>query len=333
MNRRFSLLSVLLAATALFLLLDSSAWAQGGGRGGGWRNRGVDWEEDFGQAKEKAKGKGRFIFLYFHDPEVEEPSTGFNGEDLRKASRETWIFVKKPFERNDPLCTEFKIRRAPMLIGMDEYANEFERAGRASSSGIRTLMKTVETRVALYCKILEAEYNKGLQFLRQKKNSKALDSFCRILEKMNKPGYPEVKKADDRIVEYALKEIERIGAFPELSAQLKAGKSLAGNCRGSSVEGRIHIGMALMEHDAGRIAAALKRLADATKKLSPKQADEVRDERESLVALGLRKIEALLVLCDIGEKEDAREGLKMVKEDYKGTEVSGRAAEALKSIR
>lgn len=331
MNRRFSLLSVLLAGTALFLLLDATAWAQAG-RGGGRRNR-VEWEEDFGQAKEKARSKGRFIFLYFHDPEMEEASTGFNGEDLRKASRETWIFVKKPFERNDPLCTEFNVRRAPMLIGMDEYANEFERAGRASSSGIRTLMKTVENRVALYCKILEAEYNKGLQLLRQKKNSKALDSFCRILEKMNKPGYPEVKKADDRIVEYALKEMERIGTLPELSAQLKTGRSLAGKCRGSSVEGRIHIGMALMEHDAGRIAAALKRLADATKKLPPKQADEVRDERESLVALGLRKIEALLVLCDIGEKEDAREGLKMVKEDYKGTEASGRAAEALKSIR
>jgi hypothetical protein len=99
------------------------------------------------------------------------------------------------------------------------------------------------------------------------------------------------------------------------------------------MEGRIQIEMALMEHDAGRIREALRRLGGAGKKLSGKQADEIRSEREKLVAYGLQKIEALLALCDVGEKETAKEGLKTIRDDYKGTETSDRASEALKSIR
>jgi hypothetical protein len=214
---------------------------------------------------------------------------------------------------------------------LDQYGNEFGRAGRAGLTDIRGLMKKVESQVAAFIKKLKAEYSKGRVALRQKKESKVLDYFSKIV-RMGKIGYSEIEKAEAWIVDYAGKELGRIRQLPTLSEQLKAGKTLIGKCAGSSVEGQILIVLSEMEADGGKVRDALRRLADGSKKLRGKQKQDVRAAREKLITFGLQKIEALVALCDVGEKEQAREGLKMIRDDYKGTDTSTRASEALKAI-
>jgi hypothetical protein len=331
------LILTLFATISTFLLLETSVWAQGPGGGGGMgggrdrRNREAKWEEELERAKNVAQKDERFILVYLCDPEEEDPPRVFDTEELRKASQNGWVFVREFLEGDNPTREEYDVNRAPTLLGLDQYGNEFGRAGRAGLTDIRGLMKKVESQVAAFIKKLKAEYSKGRVALRQKKESKVLDYFSKIV-RMGKIGYSEIEKAEAWIVDYAGKELGRIRQLPTLSEQLKAGKTLIGKCAGSSVEGQILIVLSEMEADGGKVRDALRRLADGSKKLRGKQKQDVRAAREKLITFGLQKIEALVALCDVGEKEQAREGLKMIRDDYKGTDTSTRASEALKAI-
>ena len=146
MNMKTGLVPLFFLGTAFLLLLDTAVWAQGGGRGG---RRRANWEEDFERAKNKAAKDERFLLLYLHDPDEDDPPTIFNIEDLRDASRSDWVFSREPFEFDNPLREEYGVKRAPTVLGMDEYGNEFDRATRVSSTEIKRLLKNASLSTAL----------------------------------------------------------------------------------------------------------------------------------------------------------------------------------------
>lgn len=339
----------ILSSLLAFLLVATAAWAQGGGGGGGGGNNGggnngggnngggnnnsgggknlpgrgepetepATWVSSLQAAIESATTNDRYILVYFHSPKLKGEPTEFGVKDLIDASTTSFVFYRKAYDKEDPDVQKLKVRGAPTLIGMDKFGNEFKRIERISTSDIRAMIKLVPELVKKFLEKLKSDFAKAKDVkgylaiaLLPHVGYKEIDEARAWIEKAGKERLAQIEALDAKEQEAALKAMmaEFKGAAPADSAELR---------------------LARLEAKRGQIAAAIARYKRLEKS---SESEAAAKELEELVAEGLQRVDQAKRLVGTGDAAGAKEALRRIQEDYKGTEAARKAAEALKTL-
>jgi hypothetical protein len=264
-----------------------------------------------------------------------EPA-GFRTPDIIKVLEEKFVCIKLPYVRDSEEIDGLGVKTAPVLLGYDQYRNEFKRlAGRPTAEDIRFIIKSVEEGVARYEKQLKEDWQKAQDFITVKEMEKGLAKLVSIVS-TDRRGYPELGLASDKlrsITEASLSDSDRLLKDPATEKQgIAALESVIRSCRGldASSQAKLHLvrhywskpdvpkAIDWMRQIDAKSDASIRDAVDALyQELLDRGAASIREELTACVALGL---------------DAARARIKKIQQDYEGTEVSRQASEVLRDL-
>ncbi|HLF93382.1 MAG TPA: hypothetical protein VJB14_07965 [Planctomycetota bacterium] len=335
----------LAVSVAFVLAISAQAFAQKGGFGGEFGDRGgaprIRWSNNvdkiaeadpFEERRRKAMGLDpvdkRYMFVYIRPiAEMADPGT-FNSTDIAKLSNEAWVFVKMDFDKDNAFQKGWGVKAAPMIIGCDLHANDFVKTNSIALDSIRRVTGGLPELVVRYEQKLKSDYAKAND-LAKSDEAKAVKLYVDIVAD-GKKGYKEVEESMVKVGELAQSALKK-SELPE-SVSPEAGidylddvvKAFKGTPPGVEAEIRI----ARLDHERGNVQPAILRLMGILKydsKLKTEIEHAVR-ALEEIARAGETKVE----LAVTGDKTLAKETLRKLAKDYAGTDTSKKALEASK---
>ncbi len=332
-------------SVAFVLAISAQAFAQKGGFGGEFGDRGgaprIRWSNNvdkiaesdpFEERRRKAMGLDpvdkRYMFVYIRPiAETADPGT-FNSTDIAKLSSEAWVFVKMDFDKDNPHQKGWGVKAAPMIIGCDLHANDFVKTNSIALDSIRRVTGGLPEMVARYEQKLKSDYGKAND-LAKTDEAKAVKLYVDIVAD-GKKGYKEVDESTVKVGELSQSALKKAD-LPE-SVSPEAGidylddvvKAFKGTPPGVEAEIRI----ARLDHERGNIQPAILRLLGIQKYDSRLKTEIEHAARtlEEIARAGETKVE----LAVTGDKTLAKETLRKLAKDYTGTEAAKKALEASK---
>jgi hypothetical protein len=152
---------------------------------------------------------------------------------------------------------------------------------------------------------------------------------------LNRRGYPEIRKAREWVTAEGKERLRRIASIPEVRAVREQLSALAKLFKGTPPAAEAELRLARLDLEQGWIASAIGRLSKLAKLdwEDAKESAEASDtELKALIAAGHKKVEAALQIAALGDPVSAKAALRKIRNDYRGTPVEEKAAEALQAI-
>lgn len=283
---------------------------------------------------ETATQSDRFLLAYIRPVKVEKDPADFTVQDIVDSSRVGFVFFKQAYDPSAPEMALLGVRRAPTLIGMDKYGNEFKRTDQARLAEIRRILTETPELVRKFVEKLQADFARAEEAALANDTAKTLKLYLPIAV-LNRKGYPEIRKAREWVATEGKERLRRIASIPEVRAVREQLTALATLFKGTLPAAEAELRLARLDLDQGWIAAAIGRLSKLAKldwDDGKEIAEAAKTELDSLLAAGLNKVQAALQIAALGDPVSARGALKKMRVDYDGTPVAEKAEEALQSI-
>jgi hypothetical protein len=310
---------------------DRIQWARSldAAKGGG------DTLSEFEKRRLKAMGiepqDKKYIFVYIRPTTEETEPREFNTcADAIEAYRGAWVFVKLDFDKENAIQKAWKITSAPACVGCDLYGNDFVKFGAPSVDTIRSVIRGTPPAVTTYETRLKADYQKASDFVKAEddKGSKMLVDIC-----LNgKNGYKEVTESQaklNELTEIAFKKGDLAAAVsPDTGVEYF--DELVKIYRTTPPGARAEVSLATLDHARGNVQPAIQRLLKVQKydpRLLKAEIEAAGKALDEISKAGDAKIEAALNGAD---KVLAKETVRKLANDYKGTEAGKHAADASK---
>lgn len=276
----------------------------------------------FEQALQVALEGERCVLVYVFPKNQSKDAPEFGASDVVEASGTTFVFYKREYDPAAPEIQRFGVRRAPTLLGMDRYGNEFKRIERLTIADLRSLLKTIPDLVRKFVERMRSDLARAEEAERVQDRAKALKSYVSVAG-LGRHGYSEIERALAWVTQEGTERLQRIESLPDERKIQDALVAFALEFKGTPPAVEAEVRLARKEVERGAIPAAIARLT----KLAD---DSAKQELEAVIAAGLKKVDASKGLADVSA---ARQILRKIQEDYKGTEVAQRAAEALTALK
>jgi hypothetical protein len=342
-----------LAGSLVFVLaLSAQAFAQKGGkggfggefgdRGGPTRPRWVNNmdsvaapEDPFEARRRKMMGldpaEKKYMLVYIRPQAETEDPAAFNSVDISKLSHDSFVFVKMDFDKDNAYQKGWGVKVAPMVIGCDLHTNEFIKTNAVSLDSLRRVVGGLPEVIARYETELKSDFAKANEAVKTDE-PKAMKLFVKIVSD-GKKGYKEVDESATKVHDYAEGALRKADLPESVSPEAgidfldEVSKIFKGTAPGVQADIRI----ARLDHDRGLAAKAIERLSPIIQKADPKLKSEVESAARALEDIS-KAGEAKVELAASGDRAIARETLKKLASDYKGTEAGKRALEAAKKF-
>lgn len=338
--------TTLAGSLAFVFALSAQAFAQKGGFGGDFGDRGgstkVRWSnsmeslngpaDPFEERRRKFMGldpaEKKYLFVYIRPlAETQDPGS-FNSADIAKLSHDQWVFVKMDFDKDNAHQKAWGVKAAPAIIGADLHGNDFIKTGAVSLDSLRRITGSLPELVVRYEQKLKADYAKANELMKTDE-PKAVKMFVEIIAD-GKKGYKEVDESATKIADFAQGALKKAdlpeSVSPEAGVEYldEVARAFKGTATGVQAEIRI----ARLDHERGNVQPAIVRLV-GIQKYDAKLKAEIENAARALEEIG-RAGEAKVELAVTGDKALAKETLRKLSRDYAGTDASKKALEASK---
>ncbi len=293
-----------------------------------------NWVTPWAKAVETATQNNRFLLVYIRPAKQERDPADFTVQDIIDSSRVDFVFFKQAYDPSAPEMTLFGVRRAPTLIGMDRFGNEFKRTDQTLLAEIRRILRETPDLVRKFVAKLQADFARAEEAALAGDTSRTLKLYLPIAV-LNRKGYVEILKAREWVTAEGRERLRRIESIPERRTVRERLTELAALFKGTIPAAEAELRLARLDLEQGWIAAAIQRLSRLAK-LDWVDAQEIAEtaktELDALISAGLKKVEAAFQIASLGNPASAKTALKKIQDDYPGTPVAEKAAEALQSI-
>jgi hypothetical protein len=333
-----SLCAAALCLAAAQSVLAGPAGGGGGGNPGGFGGGGrladelpvPHWVHDL----KGALGDGKPVILYVQPfNELGTPSF-FRHIDIARSSRDTINFVKVLYKSDDAILKELGIKAAPVVIGMDQYGNEWRRPAALTQSGIRDLCGLLPDLISRYEEQLAKAFEQAKAREEKGDERGALLAYRKIAAE-GKKGYGPIATAREKVSQLGEKRLR--DAITLLRTNEKDGQQELSNIVrdfGDSLLGaraRFALLRFVLDQSGevrGRIPE-IQRVADLDEEEVASVAKEAKETLlgienygESLIAYALRKAKR-------GDPDAAKAILRRVATDFPGLKAARLANEEL----
>ena len=339
--------------TAAFLISAMSVYAQdrgpggkgppgpGGGKHGGGKEeksepKEMPWAESLETGQKKADTDQKFILMYVRPAgEVREPAC-FTGTEALKAATNGWIFVRRDFSKEDKELKRLKVTAPGVIIGLDRYLNDFKCRGAADGGTLQAILIKLPNTVLDFRQKIAGLWAQAIKSLDAGAEEKAVKPMVEIVAS-GKRGYIEIVESFRRLREAGAK---RLDAADDLlvrddAAYAKELKDVTEDFKGTPVAISAEILLARLDRMSLATGAGIARLTKAAANDDDQFAPEVAAAlayKQELIEEGRGRVDTAAKLGASGEVDAAKETLRKIATEYKGTDVESAAQEALKKL-
>ena len=295
---------------------------------------GNDFMSEFERRRLRAMGiepqDKKYIFVYIRPTTEEtEPREFSTTQDSLDASRGAWAFVKLDFDKESALQKAWKITAAPACVGCDLYGNDFVKVGVPSVDSIRTVIRNTPPLVTQYETRLKMEFQKASDAVKggdEEKGQKLFVDICLT----GKNGYKEVAESQSKLNELTETAFKKgdLAAAVSPDTGVEYFDELVKIYRTTPPGARAEVSLATLDYARGNVQPAIQRLLKVAKydpRLLKSEIDSANKALDEISKAGDAKIEAALNGPD---KVLAKEAVRKLANDYKGTEAGKHAADA-----